>query len=329
MRAAHPEAQQRLYAKLCRELGASTFAALGDPDVTEVMCNPDGSLWVESHAAGMREIGECLRETQVESLIGTVAALLGTVVHDRAPIIEGELPINGYRFEGILPPVSTAPTFVIRKSASQIYSLADYVKARILTTAQQKVLLDAVRDRQNIVIAGGTASGKTTLANALMREIVALGDPTERIVILEDTRELQCEARNAVQLHTGDVADLTRLVRVTMRLRPDRIIVGEVRGGEALALLKAWNTGHPGGITTVHANSAAAALLRLDSLVQESGVPPQPSLVAETVDLVAFIVRTPEGRRVRELARVNAYDVARGSYVLEPVGPVPMETEHA
>jgi len=132
-----------------------------------------------------------------------------------------------------------------------------------------------------------------------------------------------------VQLHTGDVADLTRLVRVTMRLRPDRIIVGEVRGGEALALLKAWNTGHPGGITTVHANSAAAALLRLDSLVQESGVPPQPTLVAETVDLVAFIVRTPEGRRVRELARVNAYDVARGSYVLEPVGPVPMETEHA
>jgi type IV secretion system protein TrbB len=218
---------------------------------------------------------------------------------------------------------------VIRKRASQIYSVEGYVKAGILTAAQQKVLLDGVRDRQNILIAGGTASGKTTLANALMREIVAHGDPTERIVILEDTRELQCEARNAVQLHTGDVADLTRLVRVTMRLRPDRIIVGEVRGGEALALLKAWNTGHPGGITTVHANSAAAALLRLDSLVQESGVPPQPSLVAETVDLVAFIVRTPEGRRVRELARVNAYDVARGSYVLEPVGPAPMEIEHA
>src|SRR2546427_6416335 len=283
------------------------------------MCTPDGSLWVESQAAGMREIGECLRETQVESLIGTVAALLGTVVHDRAPIIEGELPINGYRFVGILPPVSTAPTFVIRKRASQIYSLADYVKARILTTAQQKVLLDAVRDRQNIVIAGGTASGKTTLANALMREIVALGDPTERIVILEDTRELQCEARNAVQLHTGDVADLTRLVRVTMRLRPDRIIVGEVRGGEALALLKAWNTGHPGGITTVHANSAAAALLRRDSLILESGVPPQPRLVAQAAHLVAFIVRTPEGRRVREIARASRYDTTQDSYVLEPV----------
>lgn len=258
-----------------------------------------------------------------------MAALLGTVVHGRAPIVEGELPINGYRFEGILPPVSTAPTFVIRKRASQVYSLDDYVKAGILTPAQQKVLVDGVRERRNILIAGGTASGKTTLANALMREIVALGDPTERIVILEDTRELQCEARNAVQLHTGDVADLTRLVRVTMRLRPDRIIVGEVRGGEALALLKAWNTGHPGGITTVHANSAAAALLRLDSLIQESGAPPQPRLVAEAIDLVAFIVRTPEGRRVRELARVGSYDPGRGSYVLEPVEPVPMEAAHA
>jgi type IV secretion system protein TrbB len=329
MRAAHPEQQQRLYAKLCRELGAATLAALGDPDVTEVMCNPDGALWVESGAKGMRELGDRLTENQVESLIGTVAALLGSVVHGRAPIVEGELPINGYRFEGILPPVSTAPTFVIRKRASQVYGLDDYVKAGILTPAQQRVLVDAVRDRRNILIAGGTASGKTTLANALMREIVGLGDPTERIVILEDTRELQCEARNAVQLHTGDVADLTRLVRVTMRLRPDRIIVGEVRGGEALALLKAWNTGHPGGITTVHANSAAAALLRLDSLIQESGVPPQPRLVAEAIDLVAFIVRTSEGRRVRELTRVSSYDPARGSYVLEPVEPVPMEVEHA
>jgi type IV secretion system protein VirB11 len=203
------------------------------------------------------------------------------------------------------------------------------VKAGILTPTQRKVLLDGVRERRNIVIAGGTASGKTTLANAVMREIVAVGDPSERIVILEDTRELQCEARNAVQLHTGDVADLTRLVRITMRLRPDRIIVGEVRGGEALALLKAWNTGHPGGITTIHANSAAAALLRLDSLIQESGAPPQPRLVAEAVELVVFIARTPEGRRVREVVRVSSYDAVRESYVLEPVEPAPMEDEHA
>ena len=326
---ANAEQQGRLYAKLCRELGDAILAALADPDVTEVMCNPDGALWIESHGQGMRETGDRLTETQVESLIGTVAALLGTVAHGRAPIVEGELPSNGYRFEGILPPVSTAPTFVIRKRPSRIYSLDDYVRGKILSTEQEKVLIEAIRDRRNIVIAGGTTSGKTTLANALIREVVALGDPSERMVILEDTRELQCAARNTIQLHTGDVADLTRLVRATMRLRPDRIIVGEVRGGEALALLKAWNTGHPGGITTVHANSAAAALLRLDSLIQESGAPPQPRLVAETVDLVVFIVRTPEGRRVREVERVSAYDGALGSYVLESACPTPTEAENA
>jgi type IV secretion system protein VirB11 len=325
----HPEQQERLYAKLCRELGPATLAALADPDVTEVMCNPDGALWTESHRTGMQEVGDRLTDVQVESLIGTVASLLGTVANGRTPIVEGELPMNGYRFEGILPPVSAAPTFVIRKRASRVYALDDYVAAGVLTLEQRTVLVDAVRLRRNIVIAGGTASGKTTLANALIREITSVGDPSERVVILEDTRELQCQARNAVQLHTGDVADLTRLVRVTMRLRPDRIIVGEVRGGEALALLKAWNTGHPGGITTVHANSARSALLRLDSLVQESGVPPQPRLVAETVDLVLFIVRTPDGRRVQEIARVAAYDATQAGYVLEPVCSTPSEVEHA
>src|SRR5204863_8983837 len=143
---------------LCRELGPATLAALADADVTEVMCNPDGALWVESNGRGMREIGDRLGQTQVESLIGTVAALLGTVVHGRAPIVEGELPINGYRFEGLLPPVSTAPTFVIRKSTSQAYTLEDYAKAGIMTTVQREVFLDAVRERRNIVIAGGTAS---------------------------------------------------------------------------------------------------------------------------------------------------------------------------
>jgi type IV secretion system protein TrbB len=151
MRVTHPEQQQRLYAKLCRELGPATLAALTDPDVTEVMCNPDGALWIESHGQGMREIGDRLTETQVESLIGTVAALLGTVVDGRAPIVEGELPTNGHRFEGILPPVSTAPTFVIRKRASQVDTLDEYVSAKILSAAQQKVLLEAVRDRWNIV----------------------------------------------------------------------------------------------------------------------------------------------------------------------------------
>jgi type IV secretion system protein VirB11 len=315
----HREQQHRLHEKLRRELGPVVLAALEDPDITEVMLNPDGCLWVESQRAGMRDTGRQMPAMQAENLIGTVAAMLGTVVNAGAPIVEGELLLDGNRFEGILPPVSTAPVFVIRKRPSAIYTLEDYVRAEIMHEAQAEGLREAVRDRQNLLIAGGTTSGKTTLANALIAEMVRLGDPAERIVILEDTRELQCSARNAVQLHTGDVADLTRLTRITMRLRPDRIIIGEVRGGEALALLKAWNTGHPGGLTTVHANSAPAALMRLDTLVQEAGVPPQPRLVAEAVDLVVFIARTPDGRRVRELAAVTGYDPATGSYHLAPL----------
>ncbi len=324
----HAQQQARLLEKLRRELGAVVLRALDDPEVTEVIANPDGALWIESQTQGMRDTGTRLGPMQVENLIGTVATMLGTVVHASAPIVEGELPLDGHRFEGILPPVSTAPTFVIRKRPERIYTLDDYVAAQILAPWQVAALRRSLRARHNLVIAGGTTSGKTTLANALIHEMVALGDETERFVILEDTRELRCAARNAVQLHTGDVADLTRLTRVTMRLRPDRIIVGEVRGAEALALLKAWNTGHPGGLTTVHANSAQAALMRLDTLIQEAGVPPQPHLVAEAVDLVAFMARTSAGRRVRDLAEVTGYDLTLG-YRLVALTPPDMEVAHA
>src|SRR5437899_1741870 len=232
----HREQHQRLQEKLRRELGLNVLTALRDPDITEVMLNPDGSLWSESQRDGQLDTGARMSEIQAENLIGTVASMLGTVVNTGLPIVEGELPLDGNRFEGILPPVSTAPVFVIRKRAGLVYTLDDYVTAGIVEPWQAEALRDAIRTRQNIVIAGGTASGKTTLANALIHEMVALGDPTVRFVILEDTRELQCTARNAIQLRTGDVADLTRLARVTMRLRPDRIVIGEVRGAEALAL---------------------------------------------------------------------------------------------
>ena len=324
----HRERERRLREKLERELGPVVLAALGDADTTEVMLNPDGGLWVESQRDGMLDTGARMGGAQAENLIGTVASMLGTVVHAGSPIVEGELPLDGHRFEGILPPVSTAPVFVIRKRPGAIYTLDDYVTAEIVEPWQVGVLRQAVHARQNLVIAGGTASGKTTLANALLHEMVTLGGPTERFVILEDTRELKCCAGNAVQLHTGDVADLTRLTRVTMRLRPDRIIVGEVRGAEALALLKAWNTGHPGGLTTIHANSARAALMRLDSLVQEAGIAAQPRLVAEAVDLVVFITRTAEGRRVREFAKVTGWEPATG-YELESLTRVSTEDSDA
>ncbi len=312
MIAAQQVQERRLAELLQRQLGPRLLTAIADRGITEIIINDDGHVWFESYGKGMHEAGLVLAATQVESLIGTVAASLGMVANAANPIIEGELLIGGIRFEGLLPPVASKPCCVMRKPAQVLYTLDDYVHDGILNTVYARVLRDAADRRSNLLIAGGTGSGKTTFAGAQINEMVARSDPNERYVIIQDTLELQCRARNLVQLHTADNADMTRLVRTTMRLRPDRIIIGEVRGAEALALLKAWNTGHPGGVTTIHANSAAAALTRLSSLVQEAGVPPQQELIAETINLIAFIVHTPAGRRVTELMRVEGYDPHTG-----------------
>jgi len=310
--------ERRLDELLRRQLGPRILAAIDNPQVTEIIVNEDGRVWFESYGKGMHEAELTLAASQIESLIGTVAASLGCVANPDNPIVEGELSIGGIRFEGLLPPVARKPCCVMRKPAQVLYTLDDYVRNGILSEAHAEVFRKTIDERLNIVIAGGTGSGKTTLAGALINEMVERSDLNERYVIIEDTLEIQCRARNLVQLHTAESADMTRLVRTTMRLRPDRIIIGEVRGAEALALLKAWNTGHPGGVTTIHANSARAALTRLSSLVQEAGVPPQPELIAETIKLLAFIVRTPAGRRVKELVRVERYD-ARDGFSLMPV----------
>jgi len=297
---------------LRRQLGPQLLAAIADPKITDIIVNEDGRAWFEAHGRGLYSSGFSISESQRESLIGTVAATLGSVADADHPIVEGELPIERIRFEGMMPPVVRRPCFAMRKPAQVLYTLDDYVSDRIMTDRQADTFRDAIDRRDNILIGGGTGSGKTTLAGALINEMVGRSDPSERYVIIEDTLEIQCRATNVVQLHTAEAADLGRLVRATMRLRPDRIVIGEVRGGEALALLKAWLTGHPGGVTTIHANSARSALTRLSSLVQEAGVPPQPELIAETIKLIAFITRTPAGRRVTELIHVEGYSPSHG-----------------
>jgi P-type conjugative transfer ATPase TrbB len=297
---------------LRRQLGPQLLAAIADPAITDIIVNEDGRVWFEAHGKGLFAAGFALPESHRESLIGTVAAALGTTADNDHPIVEGELPLERIRFEGLMPPVVRRPCFAMRKPAQVLYTLDDYVRDGIVTESQAEIFREATQRRWNIAIAGGTGSGKTTFAGALINEMVASSDQSDRYVIIEDTLEIQCRAENLVQLHTSEAIDLTRLVRATMRLRPDRIIIGEVRGAEALALLKAWLTGHPGGVTTIHANSARAALTRLSSLVQEAGVPPQPELIAETINLIAFIVRTPKGRKVTELVRVESYDAREG-----------------
>ena len=278
--------------------------ALEDASVIEIMVNPDGALWIERHGKSRIEEVQRLRSADVERIIRLVASQIGFDCDKARPIVSGELP-SGERFEGVLPPVAPSPCFSIRKAAGRVITLAEYVDAGIMTGADALILKSAIAKRQNILIAGGASSGKTTLANALLAEIAAAED---RIVILEDTRELRCNARDVVALRTSPTVSLEALVRSTMRLRPDRIIVGEVRGGEALDLLKAWNTGHPGGIATVHANSAASALTRLEQLIGERTTQIPYQLIADAIDLVVFIRRGPEGRRVEEILRVDGFD---------------------
>jgi type IV secretion system protein VirB11 len=244
--------------------------------------------------------------------------MLGTVVNAEHPILEGELPLDGSRIGGALPPVTANPTFAIRKRAIRLFTLADYVSSGALDPGHAEMLRVAISRRENILIAGSTGSGKTTFANALIREIAAEAGSSERVVIIEDTVELQCAAANRIELRTNECADMTKLLRTTMRLRPDRIIVGEVRGAEALTLLKAWNTGHPGGISTIHANNCLAALTRLEQLIEEAHVRPQPRLVAEAINVVVWIARTSKGRRVQEINRVRGWSVD-GGYELDRV----------
>jgi type IV secretion system protein VirB11 len=321
--------RERLHAQLAHDFGQTIGAALADRDVTEIMCNADGTVWLKTHTAGMVPTGERLTPQQAERILGTVADLLAKQVTPSQPLLQGELPLTGDRFQGWLPPVVPAPAFVIRRHAPVIYTLEDYVHQGVLDPWQAQALRESVLCRHNIVVTGATDSGKTTLLNGLLHEIIAQGDTGERIVILEDTTELQCQARNLLQLHTTEEVPLRELVRSCMRARPDRIIIGEVRGGEALELLKAWNTGHKGGLTSLHANSPEDALVRLDMLVLEAGLQqPVPLLVQAAIDRIVHIELTPQGRKVTAIAEV-ARPERHSLITLQPVQSVGgLETRH-
>lgn len=308
----------RRRAMLRTAMGPTIAAALADPAVIEIMVNPDGALRLDRLGEGRTDTGTRYDPAQVERIIRLVASHARTEVHAASPIVSAELPPHGEgageRFEGILPPVCLAPCFSIRKPAAKIYTLLDYVKDGIMPADTARLLSLAVVERRNILVAGGTSSGKTTLANALLAEMAHLD---ERVILIEDTRELQSPAADTVALRTRPgVVTMADLVRSTLRLRPDRIIVGEVRGPEALDMLKAWNTGHPGGIATVHANSAISALYRIEGLVQEAVVTVPRRLIAEAIDIIVFISGRGLQRRISQIARVAGLDPDTGAYAL-------------
>ncbi|AGS40882.1 P-type conjugative transfer ATPase TrbB [Cycloclasticus zancles] len=305
--------KDRAKRKLERDIGPELLQAFNDPKTVELMLNADGKVWVERLGEGMQCIGT-LRPAQAQAVIETIAGFHGKEVTRSKPILEGEFPLDGSRFAGQLPPVVPAPTFAIRKKAVAIFTLDQYVENGIMTADQQQVLVEAVAAHRNILVIGGTGSGKTTLVNAIINEMV-ITDPTERVFIIEDTGEIQCAAENHVQYHTSLDVSMTALLKTTLRMRPDRILVGEVRGAEALDLLDAWNTGHEGGAATLHANNANAGLARLRSLITRNPAAPAEiePLIGEVVHIVVHIARTPEGRRIQEILEVSGY--CDGQYI--------------
>ena len=304
------QTRERQITALKRSLGDDILGYLNDPKIVEIMLNPDGTLWVDELGGEMRHVGD-LSPIRSRTIVDTVAAMLETVITEERPILECELPIDGSRFEALIPPLVGQTTFALRKKALLVFTLEDYVAKGIMTPKQKEVIEKAIADRLNILVVGGTGTGKTTLANAII-DSIAKNDPQHRTVVIEDTRELQVNAKNAVFLRTADNTDMTRLLRATMRLRPDRIIVGEVRDGAALALLKAWNTGHPGGIGTVHANNSEAGLIRIEQLIQEVVTQPQHKLIAEAVNVVVSIERTATSRQIKEVMLVKGWSEEAG-----------------
>lgn len=293
-------------------LGPEIVEALSDDQVVEVLCNPDGKVWADAHQRGRYVIGT-LPGHDADNIVRLVADRMGVEVDRQNPSVSGILP-TGERFQGALPPLVANPTFTIRKRSVQIFTLDDYQQSGTMQAWQVDVLRQAVAERKNILVVGGTGSGKTTLCNALLADEGFRG---HRVVIIEDTAELQCAAEDCVPLlvsRSDPEVTMRDLLRLTMRLRPDRIVVGEVRGGEALDLVKAWNTGHPGGLGTLHADSAMLGLRRLESLIGEVAVNVDRHGIGEAVDYVVFVRRTDQGRRVEEIIRVDGFDPETAQY---------------
>jgi len=306
--------KDRAKSKLERD-AREILSALQDPETVEIMVNADGRIWQEKLGQKIQHIGN-IQAAQVEAVIKTVAGFHGKEINRFNPIIEGEFPLDNSRFAGQLPPIVSSPTFAIRKKAISIFTLEQYVETGVLSPRHCDVIKEAVRKHRNILVIGGTGSGKTTLINAIINEMVR-SDPDERIFILEDTGEIQCAAQNFVQYHTTLDVNMTQLLKTTLRMRPDRILVGEVRGAEALDLLDAWNTGHEGGAATLHANDAISGLTRLESLISRNPSAPKEimPLIAEAVDMVVHITRTPHGRQIQQIIEVQGFK--RGSYQIK------------
>jgi type IV secretion system protein VirB11 len=309
--------ESRLYDAITQILGAEVIELLGDDSVIEILRNPNGALCVERLGRDVEESNLILSDRNTEALIRLLASHANEVCNEKSPSLAMKLPYWQARFQGLLPPVVDAPSFSIRKHAKHMFSLADYVANGSLTALQREALLEAVWARLNIVISGGTGSGKTTFANAILAEMINTGD---RIITVEDTSELRLPSKKGMQIFTKSTIGYgsQQALKDILRLRPDRIVLGELRDGACLDLIKSWNTGHAGGLTTVHANSCELALRRIESLIAEISVNVPHELIAQTVNVVIQIQREGSRRVVKDMKKIT--NVNNGKYHLEDFG---------
>ncbi len=309
-------ANERLLKNLEHNCGDLILSALNDLEIIEIMLNPDGKLWIERYGKNQEYIGD-IPIYQSKLILSLVASALDITVNAQNPVVEGSFPLDGSRFEGTYPPIVLAPSFTIRKKANKIITLSEYLETGTITKEVIPIIQNAIIQHKNIMVVGGTSSGKTTFVNAVINELYNLC-PDDRLIILEDTAELQSKSPNTVFLLTSELAkiDMRSLTKICMRYAPKRILVGEVRDGSALELLKLWNTGHPGGIGTFHADGANEALERLEELVEEAGNGEKRRLIGRAVDLIIFMEKTKENQRIlSKIISVEKYDLQSQNYV--------------
>ena len=316
---ANVESQARRASALASAL-APILPFLEDDSIVEIMLNADGSVWVDQLRVGMSCTSARMTPYEAETMLRFIASETNVELNAANPSLAAKLPLWGTRVQASIPPVVEAPVFSMRKPARVVFSLEDYVRCGVLSPNQHEALLEAIASHANILIGGGTGCGKTTFANALLKVIAERTE--DRVLIIEDTPELQCEARNKIQvLVQAPVYTWQRAVMDAMRYRPDRILVGEVRDGSALELLKAWNTGHPGGMATIHANGTAAMLDRICQLIEEVVYPAPRLLVAQTINVCVHIRRDKTHKAGRSLSGLDRVVGAadNGRWLLEPL----------
>lgn len=295
---------------LWQKIGMDIQQGLYDDNIVEIMLNQDGKLWFKHRSDGNQEVGK-VSEDQVLSFAHALAQSQQKYLNDKTPFLDTILPFSGERINITIPPISEQVCINIRKHSKQVFTLLDYVKAGIISMSQASKLTEAVVHRKNILISGSPGAGKTTFANALLNIIAHQSRSGERVLILEQVPELQCQIPNVKKMLVSEHVCMNKLLWIAMRNAPDRIIIGEVRDGSALDMLKAWNTGCTGGIATIHANNPKAAIQRVLDLACEVVSSPPINLAAEALDVIVQINASSKhesGRKVTDIVYVEGFD---------------------